>query len=497
MHYFVTDRVAPTDLAVVFYEQGKELEVTQKKVLPAAIGRIIQVHAKQPDFCGKWQETMVLYINDKTVPRVLLYGLGEREKLPQNGAFVVGGTVSKILREKKLANVAFFLPECDLVQKASEIIQGMVLGNYHFQKYKKEDNTPHIIDKVQFVTLQKENVLRVVQAAEKGAALAEAVNYTRDLVTTPARDMTPTIFAEEAKKVRKKYRSVMKIHILREKKLQKMGMGALVSVGAGSPQETELIIIEYKPKNAVNKQPFGLIGKGITFDSGGLNLKNASLDLMKFDMAGAASVLGTMQALAALKVPAWVVAAMPLAENVIGSHATKPGDVITSYAGKTVEVINTDAEGRLVLCDALAYVYKKYNPSSMIDVATLTGACIVSLGSDITAMISNHPGLVADMKKAAEHVKEKVWELPLDPDYAEKLKGDVSDLKNWIPGGEAGTIMGAAYLSYFVGDTPWLHLDIAGTAWSKEGGAFQPKGATGRPVRMLVRFFEEASTKKN
>lgn len=491
MRYFLTDKVVPTDLAVVFYTQKHGLETGQKKVLPAAIGRIIQVHAKEPDFSGKWQETMLLYTNEKTIPRVLLYGLGDPQKLPKNSFLMMGGAISKILREKKLKNVTFFLPDCDLKKAASGLVQGLALGGYRFQKYKKEE-TPCVIENVQFITTQKEQVIAVCQGAEKAAAIAEAVNYTRDLVTTPAHDLTPTVFAEEAVKLRKQYRRVMNIQIFTEKKLRKMGMGALLSVGAASPQEAHLIILEYKPKNAVNQKPFALVGKGITFDSGGLNLKSASLDLMKFDMAGAASVLGTLRALAELKVPVWIVGAIPVAENVIGSSATKPGDVIKTYAGKTVEITNTDAEGRLVLCDALAYVQKKYKPYSMIDVATLTGACIISLGADITAMLSNHPGLVADCKKAAEAVTEKVWELPLDPDYIEKLKGDVSDLKNWIPGGEAGTIMGAAYLSYFVGDTPWLHLDIAGTAWAKEGSAYQPKGATGRPVRMLVEFFTQA-----
>lgn len=493
MHYFLTDQVAPTDLAVVFYTQGQGLEIAQKKILPAAVGRIIQVHAKAPDFTGKWQETMLLYTNEKTIPRVLLYGMGDGEKLPKNYGLVIGGTVSRVMREKKLANVAFFLQDEDLQTEVKEIVQGLMLGNYHFQKYKIPEESPLVFNKVQFVTLQKEAVLSVCQAAEQAAVIAEAVNYARDLVMTPAHDLTPTHFAEEAKALQKKYRRVMNIKIFEEKKLRKMGMGALLAVSAASPQQARLITLQYKPKNAVNKKPFALVGKGITFDSGGLNLKNASLDLMKFDMAGAASVLGTLRAIAALQLPVWVVGALPVSENVIGSNATKPGDVITSYAGKTVEITNTDAEGRLVLCDALAYMEKQYKLSAMIDVATLTGACITSLGSDITAMISNDAGLVADMREAAEKSAEKVWELPLDHDYAEKLKGDVSDLKNWLPGGEAGTIMGAAYLSYFVGDTPWIHLDIAGTAWAKEGSAYQPKGATGRPVRMLVEFFKKAA----
>jgi leucyl aminopeptidase len=281
----------------------------------------------------------------------------------------------------------------------------------------------------------------------------------------------------------------MKSVIFDQTQIQKKGMGALMSVARGSDEKPAFIVLEYWGTKKTIK-PIAIVGKAVTFDSGGISLKpSLHMEEMKMDMSGGAATLGVMKVLGELKPPVNVVAAVPATENLPSGKATKPGDVVKSFSGQTIEVINTDAEGRLILADALSYVNKTYNPKSIVDMATLTGACIVALGTIVTAIMGNNKELIDKLRNAGDKTWERVWELPLWEDYDDLVKSDVADMKN-VGNRTAGTIAGAVFLKRFVGDTPWVHLDIAGTAWSEKESTYQSKGGTGVGVRLLWEFLQ-------
>ena len=311
------------------------------------------------------------------------------------------------------------------------------------------------------------------------------MSVARELGNLPGNICTPSYLAEKATQMGLTYKS-LKVKVLNEKQMEKLGMGSLLSVGRGSKEESRLIVIEHKGTTKANSKPFCLVGKGITFDTGGISLKpGAGMDEMKFDMCGAASVLGTMTTVAELNLPINVVAVIASAENMPGSMATKPGDIVTSMSGKTIEILNTDAEGRLVLCDALTYA-ERFSPRTVIDIATLTGAAVATFGEVNTAMLSNHEPLAKELFALGQETLDTVWQLPLDEEYFPLLDSNFADLAN-IGGPKAGTITAACFLSRFTEKFHWAHLDIAGTAWAS-GAA---KGATGRPVPLLVEYLRK------
>jgi leucyl aminopeptidase len=319
---------------------------------------------------------------------------------------------------------------------------------------------------------------------QKAQIITQAVYFTRDLISAPSNEMTPSIMALKAREIAKKKNVICKV--LDKAKMKELGMNSLLGVAQGSNEEPKFIILEYSGGKK-NEAPVVLVGKGLTFDSGGISIKPAEkMDEMKSDMSGGAAVMGTVMAAADLELPLNIIGLIPATENMPGGKAYKPGDILKSYSGKNIEVINTDAEGRLILADALTYA-SKYKPAAIIDIATLTGACIIALGDDVIGMLGTDDKLKKEINKAAENTGELVWEMPLWECYHEQIKSDIADYKN-SGGRAAGTITAAAFLSKFVGDFPWVHLDIAGPAWSSKDKPYIPKGASGVAVRLLVEF---------
>ena len=333
------------------------------------------------------------------------------------------------------------------------------------------------------VRILDKDALSSAKAVKLGALRAVSANIARTLGNTPANDMNPGKLAEEAKNLCKT--EGLKYKVIEEKEMQKLGMGMLLGVSQGSITPAKLIFMEYRHPEA--KDTLAVVGKGVTFDSGGISLKpGKSMDEMKFDMCGSAAVLGAMNAVAKIKPKLNVIGVVPATENLPGGNAQRPGDIVTAYNGKKVEILNTDAEGRLILGDALSYTIEKYNPVAVVDLATLTGACVVALGHHATGALSNHSGFMERIRQAGEKSGDRVWELPNFPEYGELLKGKYGDLQN-IGGPAGGTITGGKFLQHFVGDTPWVHLDIAGTAWNVKYVDYHPaNGATGVGVRLLI-----------
>ncbi|HCW32749.1 MAG: leucyl aminopeptidase, leucyl aminopeptidase [Candidatus Peregrinibacteria bacterium GW2011_GWE2_39_6] len=439
------------------------------------------------DFEGKTNETVLLYQKDKLTPRILLVGLGQEKKTTTEIWRQAGGTVANQLK-KGLSKLAIIPPK-ESLRLILAFIEGFYLGHYKYEPFLNDperQQTP--LSELQIIiqdkTLKKELEIKLKELQ----IITKTVNSVRDQVNSPSNILNPTQFAKNSQKVTKKSRKI-NCKIFDEKSLQKINMNCLVSVGKGARDKAKLIILEYKSK-PINKRPLVLVGKGICFDAGGINLKTRDLEYMKYDMTGAATVLGIFEILAELNLPLHIIGVLPCAENMLGENAFKPGDILTAYDKTTVEILNTDAEGRLILADALAYAVKNFKPEIIIDVATLTGAAITALGYDIAALIGNNQNLTTQLKQAATQVDEKIWELPLDPDYKKEIKSDIADIKNYSAEVGAGVIMGGAFLEHFVKDTPWAHLDMGGSAWTNKAKSYYPKGATGRMVRTLWQFLK-------
>lgn len=360
---------------------------------------------------------------------------------------------------------------------ATELTVSLSQADYRFEKFKSKKKPERKVTQITFADSGNEQLEALTKSA---SIVGEAVNVARDLGNMPGNACTPSYLANKAESMAEELG--IKTSILDEQEMHKLGMGSLLSVSAGSEEPAKLIVMEYQGAEA-DEAPYALVGKGITFDTGGISLKpGAAMDEMKFDMCGAASVFGTVTAVAKLKLPINLVAVVAAAENMPSGCATKPGDIVTSMAGKTIEVLNTDAEGRLVLCDALSYV-AKYNPKTIVDIATLTGACVIALGAHASGLYANDDELAEDLLDSANSTGDKAWRMPLWPEYDRQLESNFADIAN-IGGREAGSVTAACFLARFTEGQKWAHLDIAGTAW-KSGKA---KGATGRPVRLLVDY---------
>lgn len=358
-----------------------------------------------------------------------------------------------------------------------------VLGQLEYRADSLKSKPAEISFRLNKVVLgaAKENIAAATKGLLLGHAIARGVNLARRLGDLPGNICTPTYLAEQAKQLAKG-QTKLGVNIFEEKQMKELGMGSLLSVAAGSEQPAKLIVLEYKGGNKKDA-PVALVGKGITFDTGGISLKpGAAMDEMKYDMCGAASVLGTMQTLLDLQLPINVVGVIAATENMPSGAATKPGDIVTSMSGLTIEILNTDAEGRLVLCDALTFT-ERFKPKSVVDIATLTGACVIALGNHATGLFSNNDELAKELLRAGEQSTDRAWQMPLWDDYQKQLDSNFADIAN-IGGREAGSVTAACFLSRFTKKFAWAHLDIAGTAW-RSGGA---KGATGRPVPLLVQY---------
>lgn len=410
--------------------------------------------------------------------RILLTGLGESASISSDKIRKCGGRVAALASGSKLKRLALITVHLTPLNLSPvPFIEGVLLGSYSFNRYRKE-NASSVPQSVSVIAKRSRALLASIQDAVKRA---EAVHFTRDLVNTPSNYLTPSEMAAVAKGLQGKK---TKVSILNRSIAKRAGMEAFLAVSKGSAEDPRFIVIEYK---GAGGRPVVLIGKSVTFDSGGISLKpSAGMEKMKYDMAGGAAVLGVMKYISETAQPLHIVAILPATENLPGGSATRPGDIVRAVTGKTIEVINTDAEGRLTLADAIGFA-GKYRPEAVIDIATLTGACDIALGAEAAALMSNNDDLINSIKKASDETGEKVWQMPLYDEYSDYIKSDIADLKN--VGGRSGSLVAAGYfLKEFAGDTPWAHLDIASTAWTDKGRPYTPRGATGTGVRLLISY---------
>lgn len=427
---------------------------------------------------------LVNYISHPLIKRVLLVNLGDANKLtPKHFRKVISST-AHLLKATQITSAVCCLAENNVVNQniawnTRQIVEAFDALFYQFNDCKSKPT-----DKFKFTQLNLHSHTENEAAQmgiNQGIAIARGVHLAKHVSDLPGNICTPSYLAEQAINIAEK-QALLTATILEEADMEKLGMGSFLSVSRGSRQPAKLITLEYKGASA-ETQPIVFVGKGLTFDAGGISLKpGAGMDEMKYDMCGSAAVLGALQAVAELQLPLNVIGIIPSSENMPDGDANKPGDIITSMAGLTIEVLNTDAEGRLILCDALTYA-KRFNPDVVIDLATLTGACLVALGRVPSGLLGNNDTLCHDLKKASETALDSVWQLPLWDEYQDQLNSNFADIAN-IGGRDAGTITAACFLSRFTTDFQWAHLDIAGTAW-KSGEA---KGATGRPVPLLVQY---------
>ncbi len=483
------DKVKTEAVVVSLYEKDK-LPGGEAGELDEALGGKIRDLIKRGDFKGKLSQTAVLYPwGQIPAKRVMIIGLGKKEEMSLERVRQVAGKTAVQVRELGLKRFATTLPETGAKFGLSPVSQAMVEGTllalYRFKQFKTKDEDKTEI--AQFTIIQKDakKVPEVKQGVRFGEIIAEAANWTRDLVNLPGNELTPQRLGQEAQKIARQFG--LKCKVLGLAEIRRLKMNCLLQVAKGSRQPPRFIILEYPGKGRRLKTVV-LAGKGITFDSGGISIKpSARMEEMKYDMAGGAAVLGAVRAAAQLDLPFRIIGLVPATENLPGGAAYKPGDILTS-SGKTIEIITTDAEGRLIMADALTYA-KRYRPEAIIDLATLTGACIIALGHEASGMVGNNQKLLARLKQAGEESGERVWELPLWKEYDELLKSEVADVKN-VGNRSAGVITGGAFLGRFIDKTPWAHLDIAGTAWSEKGRKYMSPGATGVGVRLLTRFFQ-------
>ncbi len=447
---------------------------------------------KASDFNGNKGQQLTLYSVGKHRLAVIV-GVGEKSLLTNEKLRRAAAIGAKAAQTSKAASVVLSALG-STVEQASDyetvhsLLEGAILSTYKFDKYLTQNNQAAKL--VEF-KVALEGVKEAIghKAARDAQLVCEAVFLTRDLCNAPANEIYPAALANIAARMARKYR--VRSRILDEKQIEKLKMGGLLAVNSGSAKPPRFITLEYKG-NPRSRDWYAIVGKGITFDSGGISLKpSANMAEMKMDMSGAAAVIGTIQALASLKIPVNVVAIAPSTENLPGGSAYKPGDVVTTMSGVTIEVDNTDAEGRVVLSDGLFYA-QRYKPKAIIDLATLTGACVVALGQHATGMFGTGEDVMAQLKEAGEKTYERVWQMPIYEEYEKQIKSDIADVKN-VGGRWAGAITAALFLKRFVGDYPWVHLDIAGTAMLEEEADYAPKGGSGVGVRLLTQFFKQVA----
>jgi len=435
------------------------------------------------DFSGKPNETVLLYGQRGPAPRLLLVGLGEREAASPEKLRRAAATVARRARALELREAALVLPALPAVDArdaARAAAEGVGLGLYRFVKHKSAADG-HEVES--FWLLVEQGELEEARAgADIGEKVAGGAGLARDLANEPSNVATPEYLAERAREIAGSHG--MNLDVLDRAGIEAEGLTGLATVGRSASNEPRFIVLEHRKGNGT--APVVLVGKAVTFDSGGISIKpSAGMEDMKFDMSGGAAVLGAMEAVGAMGLPLDVVALVPATENLPGGDAFKPGDVLEMHSGKTVEIVTTDAEGRLILADALSYA-RRYEPSAVIDCATLTGACVVALGSHASGLMGNEEDLISEVQAAGEKAGEKAWPLPLFEEYTEQIKGDTADIKN-SGGRGGGALTAGAFLKEFA-EYPWVHLDVAGTAYGKKGNAYTTRGGTGVPTRLLVEF---------
>ena len=456
--------------------------------LDEAIGGLLARVWDAGDFSGKSGEVLSLPVSGIAAKRLVVIGLGDEKDARGEALRGAGGRASKALARAKAKRAALLVPALRRVSPedaAQALAEGLVLGAYRFDKYKSGNEKPPALESIALLAADARQVAALRRGAKLGTVLGESANFARDLSNEPGGMCTPEHLASEARKLGRAHG--LKVTVFAEKELEREKMGGILAVGRGSAHPPRLIVLEHgAPAKGARKRPtLAFVGKGITFDSGGISIKPAAnMDEMKHDMSGGAAVLGALRAAALLDLPFHIVGLVPAAQNMPSGAAYVPGDIIKSAQGKTIEVLNTDAEGRIVLSDALHHA-TSYKPDAIIDLATLTGACLVALGEVACAVLGNDEKLIAKVRAAADATHERAWPLPLWEEHKNAIKGSVGDIVN-TGGRNGGVSTAAAFLSHFVGETPWAHLDIAGTAWTTKEMPYYAKGATGFGVRLLI-----------
>ena len=485
---FSTKRGTPekraTPCIAVGVYAGHKLSAAAETLDRASKGAVREV-LRRGDMEGKLGSTLLLYrVPGVAAERVLLVGLGDEAASREREYREAARAAVKAAQETGAGSATLCFTEIrvgrrDSAWKARQVALVAAECAYRFEHMKSKKSDPRPLAHIELLAAARD-AAAVARGLRQGAATGAGVSLAKDLGNLPANVCTPTYLAEQARKIAREWK--LELEVLGRKDMEKLGMGSLLSVAQGSRQPPKLIVLNYAggPKKA---RPVVLVGKGITFDTGGISLKpSPEMDEMKFDMCGAASVLGALSACAEMKLKLNVVGIIPTTENMPGGAATKPGDIVTSMSGQTIEVLNTDAEGRLILCDALTYA-ERFEPAAVVDIATLTGACVIALGHVASGLYSNKEALARELLAAGDEAYDRAWHMPLWDDYQEQLKSNFADMAN-IGGRPAGRVTAACFLSRFAKKFDWAHLDIAGTAW-KSG---KDKGSTGRPVALLTGF---------
>ncbi len=485
------------DAQVILHPEGKP------PVLP---DKLVQSVIASGESTGKFLQSVVLRQGPKTI-KTLLMGLGNLSDLTQDRLRQAMGRAATHLRDIGVAKFAVtvpypFFPRVGVGRLAQTMTEGMQLSLYRLLAYKTNKTDKEEYKSVKTCIFVEPNAAkcRLIQAGiSRGECIAEGVSDIRTLCNRPSNTVTPTYLAQEAKKIADRFG--IRLTVLEREDVRKLGMGGFLGVAQGTCEPPKFIVLEYRPARTMGRAtakrgPVVLVGKSVTFDSGGISLKPPeNMEQMKYDMSGGATVLATLKVAAALELPIDLVGILPATDNMPSGSAIHPGDVVTTLSGKTVEVVNTDAEGRLCLADALTYA-ARYKPVAIIDLATLTGACVISLGHHAMALFSNNARLTTQLKQASDESGERVWELPLWEDYLKQVQSDIADLKN-SGGRPAGSITAAIFLKQFV-NVPWVHFDIAGTAWNTDSNhPYLTKGSTGIGLRLLIAYLTAEAKGRN
>ena len=475
-------------LVTYVFENG---DVAQGRIgeLDKLTGGLLARLSQSGEITGKLLETTLVHApSGLKVARLLLVGAGKRDQFNTATLRKVAGVALRYLKTRSVHSFAFAVREGDATEESAQAItEGVITGDFETDKYKTDKKKDKFIDGIAIAGFGNAETAAGEKGIARGRIIAEAQNFARDLVNEPSNKLTPTILAEKAEAMAKE--AGLSVDILDEKKIAELKMGALLSVAQGSVEPPRVIVITYTPANPKPGAPvIGLVGKAVTFDTGGISIKPADgMEKMKYDMAGGATMIGIMRALAALKPNVKVICVVPSTENMPGGKAQKPGDIQTAMSGKTIEVLNTDAEGRLILADGVHYA-KQLGATHLVDAATLTGAIVVALANVNVGVFGSDQAWTDKLLASAKAAGEKMWQLPMDDEYRELIKGSFADIQNIGSGKGGGSITGAWFIREFAGDTPWIHLDIAGTAWNDDAKPWLAKGPTGVGLRTLVQL---------
>jgi leucyl aminopeptidase len=466
-------------------------EFVDEPALDRAAGGEISRARARGEFTGKPYEVFVTALSGWTAPRAVLVGAGKCMEVTADHFRRIATIGGLAARQRRIGRIAvLFRPGTNVepLLAAQVMAEGVVLASYDGGARKTTGLSPTWLERVEIRIADAP--AETAEAIEQGRIIGESTNQARELANEPGNDLTPRVFAQRAAEIATA--AGLNVEVLEEPAIAALKMGMLLGVARGSPEPPRVVVLRHEPAESASNVVLGLVGKGITFDTGGISIKPAdNMDKMKDDMSGGAAVICAMSAIARLKLPVRCIAVIPMTENMPGGRAVKPGDVLTSAEGKTVEILNTDAEGRLILGDGL-WLARQRGATHLVDLATLTGACVVALGKTTSGLFGTPPEWVEDVRRATERAGDRSWPMPLFDDYKEQLKSEIADMSN-TGGRPGGAITAALFIREFAGDLPWVHMDIAGTAWAEEPKPYQPKGATGVGVRTLVELARDVA----